>query len=226
MRWSPGSRTGTSRSAGGSLRVCATPTSDRIPRLEVRTLEPAAHGEAARIITDALLHDPGWLAIGPGRAGHRRRILLRYHRAAIRVVHRYGGPICGAFRNGALAGVAVTFAAGRYPPPAWTFLEYVPGFLAAGPGPVVRGLRASSVQDRGHPDDEHVFLWFLAVDPAHQRTGVGRALLTRVFDDAEAPVYLDTANPANVPYYASFGFEELGRAALPRGATMWFMRRS
>ncbi len=50
-------------------------------------------------------------------------------------------------------------------------------------------------------------------------------LLTRVFDDAEAPVYLDTANPANVPYYASFGFEELGRAALPRGATMWFMRR-
>jgi GNAT superfamily N-acetyltransferase len=157
--------------------------------------------------------------------GHRRRILLRYHRTAIRVVDRYGGPISGVFREGALAGVAVTFAAGRYPPPAWTFVKYVPGFLAAGPGPVVRGLRGSTVQDRGHPDHEHVFVWFLAVDPGHQRTGVGRALLTRVFDDAEAPVYLDTANPANVPYYASFGFEELGRAALPRGATMWFMRR-
>jgi ribosomal protein S18 acetylase RimI-like enzyme len=90
---------------------------------------------------------------------------------------------------------------------------------------VIRGLKTSSIQDRGHPRDEHVFLWFLAVDPAHQRSGVGRALLQRVFEDAEAPVFLDTANPANVPYYASFGFEEIGRAALPRGATMWFMRR-
>jgi ribosomal protein S18 acetylase RimI-like enzyme len=193
--------------------------------LEVRPLEPGEHPEAARIVTDALLHDPGWLAVGPSGAGYRRRILLRYHRTAIRVVDRYGGPIYGVFREGVLAGVAVTFAAGRYPPPAWTFFKYVPGFLAAGPGPVVRGLRASSVQDGGHPDHEHVFLWFLAVDPGHQRSGVGRALLARVFDDAEAPVYLDTANPANVPYYASFGFEELGRAALPRGATMWFMRR-
>ena len=150
---------------------------------------------------------------------------LRYHRTAIGVVHRYGGPIYGVFTDGRLAGTAVTFGAGRFPPPAWTFLKYVPGFLAAGPGPVIRGLRTSSIQDNGHPHNEHVFLWFLAVDPAHQRSGVGRALLQRVFGGAEAPVYLDTANPANVPYYASFGFEELGRATLPRGATMWFMRR-
>ena len=40
-----------------------------------------------------------------------------------------------------------------------------------------------------------------------------------------APVYLDTANPANVPYYASNGYEELGKADGPRGASMWFMRR-
>jgi GNAT superfamily N-acetyltransferase len=101
----------------------------------------------------------------------------------------------------------------------------VPTFIVAGPGPIVRGLRTSAVQDGGHPEDIHVFLWFLAVNPAHQRRGVGRALLARVFEEAEAPVYLDTANPANVPYYASLGFEEIGRGALPRGATMWFMRR-
>jgi GNAT superfamily N-acetyltransferase len=190
-----------------------------------RELRRGEYGEAARIVTDALLHDPGWLAVGPDRTGHRRRVALGYHRAAIGVVHRHGGPIYGAFQDGALAGVAVTFAAGRYPPPAWTFARYVPSFLAAGPGPIVRGLRTSRVQDRGHPYDEHVFLWFLAVDPTQQRAGVGRALLMRVFEEAEAPVYLDTANPANVPYYASFGFEEIGRAALPRGATMSFMRR-
>ncbi|HET8821136.1 MAG TPA: hypothetical protein VFM57_06285 [Thermoleophilaceae bacterium] len=50
-------------------------------------------------------------------------------------------------------------------------------------------------------------------------------LFSRACEDATAPVYLDTANPANVPYYASNGFEEIGRAAGPRGATVWFMRR-
>jgi GNAT superfamily N-acetyltransferase len=194
-------------------------------RVEVRPLEPTSYGPAANLITDALLHDPGWLAVGPDHTGHRRFVACRYHRAALGIVHRYGRPIYGAFRDDRLAGVAATFAAGRYPPPAWTFVRYVPGFLAAGAGPVVRGLRVSAIQDRGHPADEHLFLWFLAVDPTHQREGLGRALLSRVFEEAEAPVYLDTSNPANLPYYASFGFEEIGSEALPRGARMWFMRR-
>lgn len=183
------------------------------------------HVEAARIITDALLNDPGWLAVGPDRAGHRRFVAGRYHRAAIGVMRRHGGPIYGAFREGQLRGVAATFAAGLFPPPAHTFLSFVPGFVLAGPGPIVRGLRVSAVQDAGHPPDRHVFLWFLAVDPSAQRAGLGRALLERVFEEARAPVYLDTANPANLPYYASFGFEEIGSAPLPRAARMWFMRR-
>jgi ribosomal protein S18 acetylase RimI-like enzyme len=207
-------------SRGGSI------SSEKITTVEIRPLYRADYGAAARVITDALLDDPGWLAVGPDRRNHRRVVALRYHRTALKVMHRYGGPVYGAFGEaGGLAGVAATFGAGRYPPPAWTFLTYVLGFLLAGPAPVVRGLRTSAVQDRGHPQDEHVFLWFLAVAPAHQRKGIGRALLARVFEDAEAPVYLDTSNPANVPYYASFGFEETGRAPLPRGATMWFMRR-
>jgi ribosomal protein S18 acetylase RimI-like enzyme len=180
---------------------------------------------AAAVTTDALLHDPGWLSVGPDRTGHRHLVALRYHRAALKVTQRHGGPIYGAYRDGALTGVAATFAAGLHPAPAWTFLRFVPPFLLAGPGPIVRGLRVSAIQDRGHPDDEHVYLWFLAVDPRAQRGGVGRALLARVFEEAKAPVYLDTANPADVPYYASAGFEEIGRAALPRGATLWFMKR-
>jgi GNAT superfamily N-acetyltransferase len=196
-----------------------------MPRVEVRPLEPTSYGAAADLIRDALLHDPGWLAVGPDHAGQRRFVARRYHRAALGIMHRYGRPIYGAFRDGRLAGVAATFAAGRYPPPSWTFAAYAPAFLAAGPGPVIRGLRVAAVQDRGRPPEEHVFLSYLAVAPARQRQGVGRTLLARVFEEAEAPVYLDTANPANVPYYASFGFEEIGSEALPRGARMWFMKR-
>ena len=166
------------------------------------------------------------MAVGPDRTDHRRRVALRYHRTVISIAHRYGGPIYAAYRGGELAGVVLTCAPGRYPPPAWTFLRYVPGFLMAGPGPIVRGLRTSSLQDAGHPAEAHHFVWWLAVDPAHQRAGVGRALLSRVFEDAEVAVYLDTANPDNVPYYASVGFEEIGRAALPRGATIYYLLRA
>ena len=196
-----------------------------MPGVEIRPLTPESHPEAARIITEALLHDPGWLAVGPKRTGHRRFVATRFHRAVLKVTDRYGGPVYGAFRNGDLAGVAVTFAPGAYPPPKRTDARYVLAFLAAGPGPIVRGLRTGAVQDSGHPDEPHVYLWFLAVDPEHQRAGVGRALLARVCEDAEAPVYLDTSNPDNVPYYAAAGFEEIGRGTLPRDTPMWFMRR-
>jgi GNAT superfamily N-acetyltransferase len=192
----------------------------------IRPLGAADREAAARIITDALLHDPGWLAVGPSNTRHRRFVALRYHRAVLKIVDRYGGPSYGAYENGdQLAGVAITFAAGLYPPPRRTEVRYAPAFLPAGPGPIVRGLRTAAAQDGGHPEDEHVYLWFLAVDPARQRAGLGRALLARVYKDAEAPVYLDTTNPDNVPYYASNGFEEIGRADLPRATPMWFMRR-
>jgi ribosomal protein S18 acetylase RimI-like enzyme len=194
--------------------------------VEIRPLEQSEYDAAALIFADAFLDDPGWVAVGPDRRGLRHSILRRYHRTALNVIHRYGRPTYGAFANeGSLSGVAATFAAGLYPPPAWTIVYFVPGFLLAGPGPIVRGLRFSAVQESGHPHTRHLYLWFLAVDPQKQRGGVGRALLARVYEDAGAPVYLDTANPANVPYYASNGFEEIARADGPRGAEMWFMRR-
>jgi ribosomal protein S18 acetylase RimI-like enzyme len=193
--------------------------------VEIRPLVREEYDAAAEIFADAFLDDPGWVAVGPDSAPRRRSNLRRYHRRALDVIDRYGGPIYGAFEDEQLAGVAATFAAGLYPPPAWTLVYVVPGFVLAGPGPIVRALRFSAIQEKGHPHDEHVYLWFLAVDPERQRGGVGRALLARVYEDATAPVYLDTANPTNVPYYASNGFEEIGKADGPRGAQMWFMRR-
>jgi ribosomal protein S18 acetylase RimI-like enzyme len=218
--------------------------------MQIRHLERDKFDAAARLFADAFRDDPGWVAVGPDSPKRRHANLRRYHRNALDVIERYGGPIYGAFEGGDaeaaeggrgegaagvdgpahLLGVAATFAAGLYPPPAWTVLKFVPGFLPAGPAAIVRGLRFSAIQEKGHPHEEHVYLWFLAVDPRHQRGGVGGALLARVYEDAQsadtpAPVYLDTANPANVPYYASHGYEELGRADGPRGASMWFMRR-
>jgi GNAT superfamily N-acetyltransferase len=194
--------------------------------VEIRPLESSYYEKTAVLLADAFIDDPGWVAVGPDRRERRYRVLRSFHRAALDVIDRYGKPIFGAFEDGRVVGVAATFAAGKYPPPAFrTTLRFLPGFVQAGPGPIVRGLRFSAIQEQGHPHTEHVYLWFLAVDPTYQRGGIGRALLARVHEEASAPVYLDTANPANVPYYASNGFEELGNADGPRGAKVWFMRR-
>jgi GNAT superfamily N-acetyltransferase len=208
--------------------------------MEIRVLEGDKFDAAGLLLADAFIDDPGWLAVGPDRRERRYRVMRRFHRTALGVLERYGKPIYGAFEEepdaaggdreasggDRLVGIAATFAAGLYPPPEIrTTLRFVPGFLSAGPAPIIRGLRFTAIQERGHPEDEHVYLWFLAVDPRHQRGGIGRALLARVYAEATAPVYLDTTNPANVPYYASNGYEEIGKADGPRGATMWFMRR-
>jgi predicted N-acetyltransferase YhbS len=56
------------------------------------------------------------------------------------------------------------------------------------------------------------------VSPRHQRTGVGRALLNTALaraDELGTDAYLETAKPENLPYYASFGFREIGETKLP-----------
>src|SRR5205085_5068 len=133
-----------------------------------------------------------------------------------------------AVGDGALVGTAVTFAAGLAYPPRFATLAEGPPFLLAGPGPAIRGARLDAIFKRNHFHEPHLYLWQLAVHPAAQRQGVGRALLGRVLEDAAAsdlPAFLETTKTANVAYYGSFGFRVLGEADLPRGAPAWFMLR-
>ena len=119
--------------------------------IEVREIGRRHTAAAARVITDALIDDPGWLAVGPDHRAHRHAVALRYHRAALASPTATAGRSTARSAHGRLAGVAATFAAGLYPPPAWTLAKFVPGFLLAGPAPIVRGLRFSSIQDTGTP---------------------------------------------------------------------------
>jgi GNAT superfamily N-acetyltransferase len=87
-------------------------------------------------------------------------------------------------------------------------------------------LRGQATLDRAHPDEPHLFVSLLAVHPSHQRGGRGRVLLNEALrraDEAGVHAYLDTANPANLPYYRSFGFELIGEERLPRGAPLWLL---
>ena len=197
--------------------------------MDIRELPSERFGEASCVLADAYLDDPGWASVGPGDIRRRHRYVRRVCRGALAVVARWGGRIWHVERDGAVAGVLTSVEPGRWPPPQLRALALqAPGPVLAGPAVLWRSLAADALMHRQHPHEPHFFVWMLAVSPRHQRTGVGRALLTTALERAEAlgaSAYLETSNPDNLPYYASFGFRETGRAELPRGAPIWFMMR-
>lgn len=180
-------------------------------------------------MADAFLDDPGWQAVGPDDPSRLHGYIRRVCGGVLRVCARRGGQIWQVERDGKTVGVLSSLDPGQWPPPQLPSLAaQAVGPILGGPSVLVRSLKADNAMHRGHPDDTHLFVWMLAVSPAAQRTGVGRALLSTALaraDQLGVSTYLDTAKPANRPYYASFGFRETGETPLPRGASLWFMMR-
>ena len=70
----------------------------------------------------------------------------------------------------------------------------------------------------------------IGVDPAYQRHGIGRAMMTRLLDDVDGAVYLEvrTDNDAAIALYQSLGFVTVGvrrRYYRASGADAFTMRR-
>jgi GNAT superfamily N-acetyltransferase len=197
--------------------------------VEARELLRSEYAEAAQVIADAFVDDPGWMAAGPDDPRRRHACIRRTSRGLLKVIDRYGGPAWCVERDGRIAGVITTLDPGQWPPPALrTTLLQAPGPLLAGPSALWRCLQSDSVMHKTHPREPHLYVWTLTVAPAFQRQGVGRVLLARAFERAAqfgVPTYLETANPDNLPYYGSLGFAEIGEHALPRSATLWLMQR-
>jgi len=92
------------------------------------------------------------------------------------------------------------------------------------------GMRNSRFWDwlNSHIPDEP--LWFLdqiAVEPARQGEGIGRALIEHGLAMSQAAgqgAYLETGNPRNVAYYERFGFRTQHEGDAPgSGPHIWFM---
>ncbi|MCL3861009.1 GNAT family N-acetyltransferase [Actinotalea sp. K2] len=163
----------------------------------------------ARLLAAAFADEPGigWVC-GP-RARARQAwfaATLRTHEtlpgATRYVVHVAGDP----------AGAAVVTPAGSRPGTlaqlAWTARVA----LDCGPTAIRRTLRYLGAS--AAPDDA-LTLEFVGVLPAQRGRGVGGALLKQVIADAAGrPVYLTTADPANVGLYERFGWRETGRAGV------------
>ncbi len=74
----------------------------------------------------------------------------------------------------------------------------------------VRPLQVLTLVEKNHPKEPHYYLEFLGTDPAHQRKGLGAAVLEPVLAKCDAEglgAYLESSKDTNVPYYRRFGFE-------------------
>ena len=196
--------------------------------IEFAPLAREERAAAARMYADAFVDDPGWRSVGPNRRRRRWHCIRRIYGAELAYAERCGGFVLATRDHGRPSAAIVVFPPDRWPLPWWTLAYDAPGGVIAGPAPLVRMLRGQFTLDRGHPDEPHLYVSLLAVHPELQRGGRGRVLLDEALrraDEAGVHAYLDTANPATLPYYRSFGFELIGEERLPRGAPLWLLLR-
>jgi GNAT superfamily N-acetyltransferase len=81
---------------------------------------------------------------------------------------------------------------------------------------------------RYRPTEPHWYLPLTGVDPAHQASGYGSALMKHalgVFDSEQKVAFLESTNPRNVPFYQRHGFEVLGTVQLGSSPTNFSMLR-
>ena len=126
-------------------------------------------------------------------------------------------------------------------PPGHTRLtdwEYVKsGFLAA---PLIVGIKhyafvdasekfLANLQEKLTQGRPHYYLWGITVDPLHQKSGAGSALLGELFakaDEERMPVYLETHRVENVAYYQKHNFQLIHTDNMPGDELpVWCMLR-
>lgn len=79
-----------------------------------------------------------------------------------------------------------------------------------------------------HPDEPCWHLAFIAVDPPHQRQGLGTQMLEHGLQQCARdglPAYLEATSRENRAFYAQHGFETLGKIQPGDGPPVWPMLR-
>lgn len=168
----------------------------------VRGVKPSEVARAVSLQVMAFSADPAIRALWPEPSAYLRHFPD--------LVYGFGG---GAFLHGT-ADVTDAFFGGT--------LWLPPGVLPDGPAlerllmETVSEPRRSQFlavleqMEASHPSETHWHLAFIGVDPPHQHSGLGGILLSHTLarvDEQHVHAYLESSNPANVPFYRHHGFE-------------------
>jgi ribosomal protein S18 acetylase RimI-like enzyme len=193
-------------------------------------LAPDQAEAAGRMAVRAFMDEPGMLFVS--RNEKRRGEMLS---ALMPAVIRFGCEFGEVYTTpGEPRGVAVWL-----PPAGRAAVSYermrrtglVRALLRHGPGELARlwllSLHTGALDPESYRKP-HWYLWMLAVDPAHQRQGIGSALMGPVLAQADAeglPCALDTHRDGSERLYRRHGFEVVKAQRCPFGGpharAMW-----
>jgi GNAT superfamily N-acetyltransferase len=207
----------------------------------VRKLRAADCAVTAALLARAFADNPAYAFMHP-RTATRARDLRRFFERNLAWHLPLG--LTWVVIDGADApvGTATLEPPGGIPHTRWQLVRHwvLPALFEQGPRSLARLLEADAAFAKlNRATAEAANYWHVhavAVEPKHQRSGAGTALLNHVFAELDAlyaahpaPVILSTQRESNVRLYSRYGFEERGLVTIggdqPDAFQSWCMRR-
>ena len=177
----------------------------------------------AATMARAFLDDPFVSHLVPGRDARSRKLPGLFG-----VLFKLGSGYGACDVTDKTEAAALWRPPGAWHIPFWHYLTNGPLLLGIFGTNTLRALGAMDMLERRHPREPHWYLQAIGTDPARQGKGYGGVVIRRQLAAADAagmPAYLESSKEANIPIYASFGFEVTGEIKLPDGPTLWPMWR-
>jgi len=141
-----------------------------------------------------------------------------------------GWPLIGTLSNTQLTGVACISVPENKDWPTSLVKKYEKLMSFIGTESVSRLERFSNLSNHYTLRQPHYYLSAIGIHPNFQGRGFGRVLLDTVHEMSElhpasTGVYLETANPVNVPFYEHFGYHLVSKDKLDDIVDLWYMFR-
>jgi len=199
-------------------------------KVEIIKLDPRQIKMASDVLSASFFDYPMFTFYFPDPK-RRTRYLSWYFRNVLNCALRYGD----VYTTFELSGVIFTLPPDHTKISIWEYIQN--GFFLT---PFMLGFRnyrhsmdcesfVEDTQEKLMKNRPHDYLWGLAVDPSQQVKGIGAALMQPVLakaDDRKMPVYLETHDENNVPYYQKYGFDLIYTARIPKyELPIWCMLR-
>lgn len=194
-----------------------------IRRAQPGDLPHAIAALGAAFARDPLMHH--FFADGPGGVAIQ---VPRFFTILLQARLALAMPALVLEHNGQAAGLAMGYDTTR---PTWPadMTHALEALEADTPRLADRFAAYDAISTACMPADPHFYLGVIGLDPTLQGRGTGKALLDAfcalsTADPLSHGTYLETANPANLPFYQRRGFDRLGEGRL--GATrLWCLYR-
>jgi len=194
---------------------------------EITSYNARGHEEVVAVLARAFVDDPLYRWFWPD-TDRRLRGVRAFIGGEVRLTSLQGRVDVAVDERGAAVAAALWALPGRYPFPLLPSLQIMSRVMPRMGWSAARRLPWLKRVDRAHLQEPHWYLVTLGVEPGLQRRGLGRLLLTArvaAADNDGVPIYLETFNPANPPYYRALGFEDREAIDDARLPPFWTMVR-